>query len=271
MPTPLGVRSRVNVFFVALLACLALAGVSCGSDSSDDSLLARLERAVEQTGSVETLRARLEVQYVDVPGVPDEPVVTDMITTVDGSRSKGTYSEFGVEIEVLAVDQAFYYALPGLPDGAKWARLTFSELAVISGVDLAALSEQHPAEGLDRLRAAGEVTEVGTEELDGVTVTRYRAVVSTEALAELGGISDEVVEETRGLMGDSYDLEVWIDDEGYARRMEWDVDLAEAPDPPLGTPSRGQIRYVQTMSDFGAPLEVTAPPESEVVELRDLY
>lgn len=272
MPTTLGVRSRRSVFLVALLACIAAFASGCGDDggSTDSNLLALLERAAEKTGSAETVRARFEQRFVGVPGVPEEPTITDLVMTVDGQRGTGTFSQFGEEIDVLLVDEAYYYAFPDLPDGVRWVRVTFADLKEITGLDVGASSDQSPVESLDRLRAAGDITEVGAEELDGIVVTRYRAVVDVDALAEFPEYSEQLIEQIRDLLGDEYELDVWIDDDGYPRRIEWAVDLAEAPDPPPGVPTRGEIRYVQTLSDFGVPLNVTAPPQSEVVDLRDL-
>jgi hypothetical protein len=52
--------------------------------------------------------------------------------------------------------------------------------------------------------------------------------------------------------------------------MTYFVDLAEAPNPPPGMPTEGRIVYELTMTDYGVPLSVEAPPDDEVVDFSEL-
>lgn len=271
MSSPLGVRTRRSLLLVALLVCIAVLATGCSGDdgdSADGELLTVLAQAADQAATVETLRVRVEQSYVGVPGMPDEPIVTDMVTTVDGRRARGTASRTGVEGEVLVVDEAIYFTIDGMSDG-MWVRIGLDELEELTGIDFAATPDQTLEDALARLRAAGEVTAVGTEEIDGLALTRYHAVVRTDALRN-EAFSDEAIERARGMLGDTHELDVWLDDQGYPRRLEFVIDLAKAPNPPPGTPRRGEIRYVQTFLDFGEPVDVTAPPDSKVIDFSDL-
>src|SRR5690606_36685311 len=140
----------------------------------------------------------------------------------------------------------------------------------LTGLDVSASANQSPTETLKRLRASGKVEDVGGEEIDDVDTTHYRATVDIDAMAQFGGMSDDLLEQTRGLLGDTYDLDVWVDADGDVARMTWFVDLSASPDLPVGIPDEGDIHYTITTSDFGAPVDVSAPPESQVVHIRDL-
>jgi hypothetical protein len=273
MAATMQTTTRFHRSLVAVLAVVLSAFVtSCGGGGGDDDLLVTLSRAAETTGSAETVRMAMTITFEDVPGVPDEPSVTDALTAVDGSAGRGTTTMQGQDIEFLWVDQAYYYEVPGLPDGAKWMRLSFDDLEDLTGIDIASLSNESPTDALARLTAAGDVEEVGDEEVGGFSTTHYSVTVDLERMNESldGYMSDEALEMTKGMFGDTYPMDVWIDGDGFVRKMRWVADLSHATDPPPGMPSEGRIVFEMTMSDFGEPLGVTAPPEDEVVDFSDL-
>jgi hypothetical protein len=148
--------------------------------------------------------------------------------------------------------------------------MTFDEFEEISGIDVGAAASQNPTDSLDRLAASGDIEKVGDEDVDGVATTHYRAVVDLDAVnAKSQVMSDEALAQTKKLVGDSYPIDVWIDADGYMRRMNYTIDLAQAPDPPAGL-DEGKIVYEITMTDFGAPIDVQAPPEDQVIDFADL-
>jgi hypothetical protein len=262
---------RFHPLVVALAAALAMVAGACGGGDDEGGVLDTFASAVEATNAAETVRTRFTISFDDVPGVPPGGIVTDGVSTMDGTRGEGTFSQFGEELDFLIVDEAYYYAFPDLPEGKSWVRITFEELKAQSGLDVSAAAQQSPTDALSVLQASGEVTEVGDEDLDGVATTRYRGRIDiASANEETGFASEELVEQMRGLMGDSYDMDVWIDGEGLVRKMQWSVDLSESPDPPVGMPDEGFIRYEMELFDFDQPLDVEAPPESEVASLAEL-
>jgi hypothetical protein len=260
---------RLGLAAVAVTSVLVLSG--CGGGSGDGSLLETFAQAAEITGAAETVHIKLEVQFDDVPGADGITVVTEGESTIDGKQSRLTMTQLGQEIEALVVDETYYYKFPGLPDGKTWARLTFDEVQEATGLDVAAATNQNPTEVLARLAASGEIEKIGDEEIDGVATTHYRAVVDIEAMNEQSGVaSDKALEQMKALFGPSYPADIWIDDDGYLRRMTFAIDLANAPDPPSGTPAEGRIVIEMTMSAFGEPIDVIAPPEEDVIDFADL-
>jgi hypothetical protein len=165
-------------------------------------------------------------------------------------------------------------------------------------VDLQALGEQVPSEiaaalGGQTLDPAAIVTmiegaegveELGDAEIDGTPVHGLSAAVSLGDLLESVGQDPDTFVEAAGPMGsddliaDIYalttDIEVWIDDDGYLRRMVYGYSfdqIADAMGEDLGTTgmSGTEFRYVMDMSDYGTTVDFEPP--ADAVDITDDY
>ena len=260
---------RLGLAAVAVTSTLVLS--ACSSGSGDGNLLETFGQAADVTGAAETVHMRLEVRFEEVPGADGISLVTEGESTIDGKQSRLTLTQLGQEIEGLVVDETYYYKFPGLPDGKTWARLTFDEVQEATGLDIGAATNQNPTDVLARLAASGDIEKIGDEEIDGVATTHYHAIIDVVAAnRQIDLASDEALEQMKGLFGDSYPVDVWIDDDGYLRRMTFAIDLANAPEPPAGMPTEGRIVVEMTLSAFGEPIDVIAPPEEDVIDFADL-
>src|SRR5580765_2723088 len=93
-------------------------------------------------------------------------------------------------------DTVLYVDFPALSAtmaaGKRWIRLDVDKAAKSVGADLGQMmtqANQNPAEILDLLRAAGPVTQVGNEMIDGVETTKYEVAIDLATAARLRGIS----------------------------------------------------------------------------------
>jgi hypothetical protein len=103
---------------------------------------------------------------------------------------------------------------------------------------------------------SSEVVEVGRDQVEGVPTTRYRMTVDGRELSTAmapGGPS-----RTWGTVG----LDVWIDDDGYVRRLRSELD-----DPAGGTEP---YAFEATVLSYDAPVEVVPPPPQDTVSVEDL-
>ena len=120
-----------------------------------------------------------------------------------------------------------------LPAGKTWLKLNGKmRRALPNSVP------QDPRQALARLKKLADVRKVGEEEIDGVTTTRYHGVARGQGT-----------------------FDVWIgNDDGYLRRVS-----AEGS-------GRGEAdgNVVITLSDFGEPVTVTPPPDSETADASAL-
>lgn len=254
-----------------LLASAALALVWSGgcSDEADESAVEIVARAAEQTAAAEGMHITMQVTASGT-GVGDgEVMAMSADQAADGSSLVGEMDMAGETIDVLLVDGSYFYAFPGLPDGKEWAEVTLEQLAA-QGLDVTATQGQDSSQTLSLLEAAGDVEETGEDEIDGDAVTLYRALVN---VAEMNDevVTGELREQMLGLLGEEIEMEVAIDEDGYVRRMDYSVDLAEAPDPPDGVPTSGRLRYWFEMSDFTDDYQAPERPDpDEVLPLPEL-
>jgi hypothetical protein len=167
------------------------------------------------------------------------------IGRLDGSELEGTVQVAFVEVAVRVVDEIAY----ARPFGDRWL-----------GVDLARLAERAPEteilRGSDILDALGQVTDVvvdGSEEIDGTTTQRYRAVIDLDALtAELPpALTDAVATK----VGGEVPVTVWIDANDLVRRV-----VVEAG-------PEGEHRLQVDVTDLGVAVDVDPPPADQVTML----
>jgi hypothetical protein len=204
-----------------------------------------------------------------IPGTPPGGAVVS--TVFDG---KAVYIRFPEELAA------------GLPGGKRWARLDLAALSAGAGIDAGDLAAQFnssdPLANIALLTgAAGEITEVGTEEVRGVSTRHLKMTVdlqkATEQLtSKLSGATAErlkaAVAQAAGTVGvTSLPIDAWIDADGLPRRLAYEMDLSKAKVP--GTESgaaTGTARVSMEFFDFGEDVDVAIPAPEETVDLAEL-
>ncbi len=159
-----------------------------------------------------------------------------------------------------------------LPAGKSWVKIDVGKVAKQEGIDLDRLLQARsadPTEMLDLLRRSSSPVLVGKEEVGGVTTSHYRATVDLRRLAALE-TDDTVRESLRRAIelsgATTYPVDVWIDADGYLRRMR--TTLVEAPRDAPGTVVR--VTATEELSDFGVPAQVAVPAADEVADVGDV-
>ena len=97
--------------------------------------------------------------------------------------------------------------------------------------------------------------------------THYRGTVDLrKALEQIPAESREGFERVLELVGQTrMPFEVWIDDDGLARRMKYEQPL------PAGQGSQdASMGLTMEMYDFGTEIDVEPPPANEVIDLQEL-
>jgi hypothetical protein len=125
-----------------------------------------------------------------------------------------------------------------LPAGKSWLKLDLSKAGAAKGLSLNTLLSQDPTQTLTSLQSLRGATAVGSEIVDGVATTHYRA--RTVAGPKPG----------------TYD--VWIGGDGYVHRLR--SRLASG----TGTTSAA-VTLTVDLSDFGKKVTVAVPPASQTV------
>lgn len=161
--------------------------------------------------------------------------------------------------------------LQGLTGTSGWLSATPEELAAAGGSLGVTGGTGDPSHLLDTLRGiAGDVDEVGPDEVRGVATTRYRATV------DLGQAIDQAPEAQRedlrtmldqlGSDVASIPVEVWVDADGLARRFVMDFgDLAAQT---MGVD--GSATLTLELFDYGEDVAIEVPDPSEVTPIGGL-
>lgn len=276
---------------VAALASLLLLG-ACGDDASP---LETVRAAADATSGSGTFRYEGTVESSEGAGAGG----TDLEGAFDPEQRLGSAtvdaSQFGIpglgEVDAIYdFNDGFviYMHLAELFEGApaelagvEWVRMDLDELARQAGLDLdfGALvnsASNDPTSGMQQLRGATKVDEVGTEEVRGVETTHYEVTVDLDkAAAEAPDDQREALQALADLYTEkTLSAEVWIDGDDRVRRMHTSQDLSKLDLPDNIDASMSPFQGVLTTQfeyfGFGDDVEVELPGPDEVIDFADL-
>lgn len=148
-------------------------------------------------------------------------------------------------MEIRLVDGVMYVAMPPMTPEGKFIRWDTDDPNSPFG-DLGGVLSGDPRAAFGAFEAGlKEATYVGEEEVDGEAMDHYVLTVDAKKAGEAQGIPVQP-----GTEDITYD--VWVDGEDLMRRMEF---------------GSGADGMTMTMSDWGAPVSVEAPPASAVMQM----
>lgn len=272
---------------LAACTCLVLL-VACGSSPNASGALGIITLAADKIEQAGTARVYMEMT---MEGGPEAVSMTsdgviDMVSrrgrmtmNMDGAGSAGGL--MGLDgFEIVFDGMVIYMKYPQeitsrLPGGKPWISIDLQAAGEGMGVDFNALSQaggNDPSQTLQFLRgASGEVETVGEEEVRGVPTTHYRATIDFDKIADQAPADiRKAVESSIESMQEmakvqSAPMDVWIDDEGFARRMTFSVDV----DPREQAANAMTMTMTMEMFDFGVDVDIEIPPPSEVTDMSD--
>jgi hypothetical protein len=158
--------------------------------------------------------------------------------------SKLTMSMAGMNLEMIVVDKKIY--VKGIPgqDTTKWAVLDENNPMA---KELASSAKQlDPAQMYDEFdKALTDVKHVGKETVDGEAMNKYELTMDTKSIPDMPTGQAQLPETLTYL--------VWLDEKDRMRKVTFDV---------MG------IAAVATLSGYGEPVEITAPPADQTVEAK---
>jgi hypothetical protein len=219
-------------------------------------------------GSVPLMGLDMDMASI-IPGTP--PGGATVSTIFDG---KAVYMRFPEELAA------------GLPGGKVWARLDLATLSSQAGIDVAALTAQFnssdPLANIALLTgAAGEITEVGTEDVRGVSTRHLKMTVDLQKASEqlASKISGPAAERLKAAVTQAattvgvttLPIEAWIDADGLPRRLSYEMDLSKAKVPGAeDAAATGTAKVSMEFYDFGKDVNVAIPPLDQTIDLADL-
>jgi hypothetical protein len=262
----------------ALVAAVALA--ACGGGATGDGAggpavsIKTLQSAAANTQAVSSSRFTVDMA-IDVAG-QSVSMHSEGVTSGDGKTGSFT-TEIPMlgTVEQRVVDGVVYLKFGDTPLGSKlggkpWVKMSLDQLGDKVGIDLGALGNDgasSPHQGLEYLKSlSGDVQDLGTDTVNGQRATHYRASIDYAKVAE----------ELRDTAADARDeiakigvvpADVWIDGQDRVVKMHYAIDAGSLG--ALGGHD-GAIKVTIEISDFGAPVDVQAPPADQVTDFSAL-
>lgn len=201
---------------------------------------------------------------------------TDMTLSADEQYSPSlemsmTMQGAGQNITEVFVGNRIYMQDPALSaelGGKQWAEIDLGESKSGSLGSLASLinSERNanPTTQLSAMIASKQVTEVGTETVQGQQTTHYSGTLNVSQFLQDGvntaNLSSSEVATLKSTLQaggvSSEKVDVWVASDGLPVQEKVAVDS-----------SAGEMDMTMDMSDWGAPVSVSAPPAGQVADI----
>jgi hypothetical protein len=186
-----------------------------------------------------------------------DETVSELTSTsnADGSRVAITSQMPGLgTFEARGIDGTWYLSLPSPDAEASWVSVDPEAFGGLAAPMVDGLVEADPRSVFDALSdVSSEVTEVGPDEVEGVPTTHYRMTIDARRLAP--GVGPGGFDGFDGFDGTA-ELDVWIDDDGYVRRLRSEI----------GDPAAPNV-FELTVSSYDDPVDVSPPAPEDTVSI----
>jgi hypothetical protein len=276
-----------SCLIVSAVVGLSMAGFAQPAHGAKAATAVRLQDAVKQTVASKTLTfgvsVKMDIQtggqtingVISGTGVSDIANKATAFSMDMGSFMKSIAKQSGkplppqfedpaaLVLQTVSVGGKVWMSFPLLAMATKtvttkpWVLLDAAKLGLDAG-DLAASQGIDPTQGLDMMAGlAAGAKPAGGEILDGVSTTKFTAVLTAEALTK--NLPAAQAADVKKLMGASPSLpaSVWIDEQNRVRRLDVTFTVAQGTTKTVSTAS-------YTFSKFNEPVSVV-PPAANLV------
>ena len=274
----------------ALVVSLGLGVASCSDDGSsgdassstaDDSTDDGTDEPADDTSEEptdeseaagEASLAELSVDdfYPSVMAAMREAETFRFETTSDAGAQQQTmsgqarYSDDGMEMkasstgaqamELILLGHAMYMKSPGLGTGDKWVKIDLSDPDSLFGM----IGKATDPEVMFKAMATPKKLElIGTEDVDGVATNHYRITMDPAQYLD----AMEFPAAMEDMLPDELVTEMWVDGDSLPRKFAQTI---EVPAMGGGAPTTSSTQG--TYTDFGADVQIGAPPADQVTE-----
>lgn len=193
---------------------------------------------------------------VGIPGIPD-----------------GSSIELIIQLPVVyahPLGAAAALALKGVGITQPWLKLDTRTLESLHGLNfgpITAAKNVEPTQYLDFLLGATVVTKIGSEKVDGVAATHYKATVDlNEAVKKTTGNAAVVINrDIASFQSPLIPVDVWIDGDGLVRKLSAALGLKATTS---GAAFHAQLTF--DFSGFGTAVDTNVPPAGQTADLAPL-
>jgi hypothetical protein len=263
--------TRVVPVVVAGLLAAGCGAASSGSGAAKPSTAGGL-RAVQAAYATTAAQKSAKVRLVESVTSSGRPVTVTGSGAIDFADKAVdvTATVTGEQVEVRELHDTVYVKLPAatrsLLGGKTWASADTASLGALLGSGGSSLSGNlDPTDTLNYLEQvdAGTLHEVGPATIAGTPTTEYTATIDLRkvAAAEGGSAGTAITSLIKQTGQSSLPVTVWLDAKGVVRQLRVATRAAGS------TPA---VTSTVTLSDFGTPVSVTAPPAAQTTDLTSL-
>lgn len=280
---------------IAMAAVLAACGGSSSSSSAQPPATTRsgsqiVLASVQTTAAAKSARETMTITTKGVGPVSFSMAANGVVDFTTGNSEfkadlGGNMASFlpgGLEMRV--VDKVVYVKMPssigglfGGSGGEQWLSVDTTKAGGGSNA-FANLGQSDPTQALGALgRVSDDVKEVGTATVRGVETKHYTATLDFAKAIDNAEVPKALRNKAKGLFGSAANLppvpvDVYVDGDGHLRRMTLDMDLGSFAAGATGATGVSLPTMSMTLDlyDFGAPVNVQAPPADQIVKLPSL-
>lgn len=275
-----------SIRFSSLILLLALVAPGCQRLNPVQSLTTLGENA-EKIGSARMLMTvNMKLDFGGVPntmGVPSDITLNSEGVVDFQNRTGQTVMKLGEyaakvgappgavnDVTIVYQENYIYYQIPeGLSSqfqGKEWVKLDSTAFQSRIGTDPTSAGGSQPQTFFEFFNSVEEadIEKVGSEEIRGVDTTHFRVKLGLEDF--YGSVNAEtrtqLIEQAQKAGFEMRPSDVWIDKDGYARKVIISMGSSGA---------QGSFEMAMTMElfDFGTKVEVSIPPDNEVLVADD--
>ena len=262
-------------------ALVALSG--CGGAATIDPLAQAAQVSGESPGAHVSMTTQVSSSQLSAPLTIGAAGYVDLHQrsgrfTIDlsGIPQLAALGGGGRYAEEIFLFPVFYLKAPflasRLPGGRTWMKVDLQAAGQSAGINVSQLSSlggSNPADTLQYLRGAGQVSKVGSELLEGVPTDRYRATIELDRLVQRAPAAERAsIEQSVAQLGKltrpSFPMEVWVDPQHRVRRMRFAITESL---PGVGSTTTTLDAHY---TDYGPVPAVTPPPPGEVFDATSL-
>jgi hypothetical protein len=286
---------KPRLLAVLALVAIATAGLAACGESSDDRAAIpvlsahALANVADTTTAKGTMRMTMR-QTISLGGEGSLPMSGEgvfdtknnrgeMTMTMDLSSLDGAGALGGAASKqhVIIDGSTMYMSSPlfasGLPGGKQWLKIDLAKFGKQAGLDVGSLMQsgsQDPTQMLRFLKgASGDITKLGTETVRGEPTTHYKATIDFTKIpdavpaSQRAAVRSAMRELVRLGGSKTMPIEVWIGDDGVARRVASDMTM---------TIEGQRMKLAQRIEyyDFGTKVAIDVPSASETFDAGEL-
>nr|WP_203587091.1 hypothetical protein [Actinospica acidiphila] len=293
---------RAGVCLTAAAVVVGLAGCQDGDDggskkkagASGSEAQSRteaaevLQAAFKKTSEAKSSKIRMTIETsgtaaaesgtMEMSGVQGwDPAVMDV--TMKGSGFAASGPGTPEQVRTIMLDGVMYVDMGAEQaaemDGKRWMKIDFKAAADAAGdpeiqKQLTGGLEnmnQDPAQQLALLLESPSLKHVGPEKVDGVDAQHYKGTLSFKEMIDANTSFDLLSKEERDelvAMAEKsdmkgYDTEIWVNGDDLPVKMVVGMTMAQ-----------GTMKMTSHFSDYGAKVEVEAPPAGETFDLMEM-